>query len=314
MKPECAIFYDSLFLQHDTGAHPENHTRLRAIVSALKKSDFADDLVWKTPKAATFPQLEAVHTSSYIRDLEQKISSGAQALDADTIVSASSWDAALHAAGAVIEAVEYVKEGNGASAFCAVRPPGHHAEADRAMGFCLFNNVAVAARYAQREAGFENVAIIDFDVHHGNGTQHMFYDDPSVLYISLHQWPHYPGSGAAGEQGAGEGVGATINIPMPAGSSDDDYKREFDNKVIPALTAFAPGLILVSAGFDAHIDDPLAQMALTEAGYAAMTRQLVDISRDICRYGVVSTLEGGYNTDALGRSVAAHVKELFRSQ
>ena len=311
MESGCAIFYDPVFLQHDTGNHPENHTRLLAIVSALKSAPFADKLSWQIPSSATIDQIETIHDPAYVKLLEERIKAGAGALDADTITSKFSWDAARKAAGAVIDGVAGVLDKKFSAAFCAVRPPGHHAESDRAMGFCLFNNVAIGARYAQRERGVEKVAIIDFDVHHGNGTQNSFYDDPSVLYISMHQWPHYPGSGAAEERGVGRGEGATINIPLHAGSGDDDYQRAFNAIAAPALKKFDPGLILISAGFDAHEQDPLAGMAVTEAGFAGMTSKIVEISKDLGCPGVVSTLEGGYHQAALGNSVVAHIKELI---
>ena len=312
MESGCAIFYDPVFLQHDTGNHPENHTRLLAIVSALKSAPFADKLTWLSPHEAAIDQIEAIHDPAYIKRLEERIKAGAGALDADTITSELSWEAARKAAGAVIGGVAGVLDKKFSTAFCAVRPPGHHAERGRAMGFCLFNNVAIAARYAQREGGVEKVAIIDFDVHHGNGTQNSFYDDPSVLYISMHQWPHYPGSGAAEERGVGRGEGATINIPLHAGSGDDDYQRAFNTIAAPALKTFGPGLIFTSAGFDAHAQDPLAGMSMTETGFAGITSKIVKTAMEVGSLGVVSTLEGGYHQAALGRSVVAHVEELIR--
>jgi acetoin utilization deacetylase AcuC-like enzyme len=211
------------------------------------------------------------------------------------------------AAGGVMAGIDAVLEKRVDAAFCAVRPPGHHAERDRAMGFCLFNNVAIGARYAQRKHSLEKIAILDWDVHHGNGTQHMFEDDPTVFYISLHQYPFYPGTGARGERGVGEGTGFTLNIPLPAGTGEDRYLRAFDEEIVPALTDYKPDLLLISAGFDAHKDDPLGGMLLTEESFAKFTTLLQDIAP------VVSVLEGGYNLEALARSVEAHLGVLLAS-
>jgi len=219
--------------------------------------------------------------------------------------------AALLAAGAGITAVEQVLAGNVSSCFCAVRPPGHHAEADRAMGFCLFNNIAVAAAYATNHQRVEKAAIVDWDVHHGNGTQNIFYGNPDILYISLHQYPHYPGSGSAGERGADAGEGLTLNLPMSAGSGDREYLAAFEERVIPAIKTFSPGLLLISAGFDAHAEDPLSQVRLTENGFAGMTAMLRQCAESCCEGRIVSLLEGGYDLDALARSVAAHLQALL---
>jgi acetoin utilization deacetylase AcuC-like enzyme len=310
MKPKTAILYDPVFLAHDTGNHPENFRRLEVIVEALEKAPFRDRLVWVKPVPATPTQVEMVHSTPYVRYLEESILSGAHYLDADTVVCNDSWSAALMAAGAVITAVKGVAEGLYRNAFCAVRPPGHHAEISKAMGFCLFNNVAIGAKYARSVLHMKKAAIIDFDVHHGNGTQNVFYDDPSVFYVSLHLWPHYPGTGAEDETGSGPAVGFNLNIPMSHGMGDEEYLERMDNAVIPALRGFAPDIILVSAGFDAHVDDPLGGAALTERGYAEMTRRIVGLARDLGHDRVVSVLEGGYNLQALAKSVTAHVAEL----
>ncbi len=230
-------------------------------------------------------------------------------LDGDTNASGRSFEVATRAAGGLLLACERVLAGDWSNAFCAVRPPGHHAESDRAMGFCLFNNVAVAAA-ALRARGLERVAIVDWDVHHGNGTQHLFEDDPSVFYASLHQWPLYPGTGAAEERGRGDGEGATLNAPMPAGSTDRDWLGVMEERVLPALEAFAPEFVLISAGFDAHRLDPLAGVELTEEGYRGMTRGLLDLARRTASGRVVSVLEGGYSLEGLSLSAAAHVGEL----
>lgn len=249
--------------------------------------------------------LEAVHTREHIRHIRRVCEDGGGVLDAgDTHASPASYEVAVLAAGAVLSSVDAVLEGSVSSAFCAVRPPGHHAERDGPMGFCLFNNVAIGARYAQRRHGIERVAILDWDVHHGNGTQHTFEEDPSVLYVSLHQYPFYPGTGAASERGIGAGEGATLNIPLPAGTGEGRYREEFDAQVVPALRSFGPELLLLSAGFDAHRDDPLADMRLTETSFAEFTRRVARIAP------VVSVLEGGYNLAALASSVEHHLRAL----
>ena len=306
------ILYDSIFLLHDTREHPEHPDRLRVISRALAEAPFAHQLEWEKPAPATRAQIEAVHTHDYVRWLEERILSGADALDIDTPVCRESWDAAVMAAGAVISAVNGVYEGRYATAFCPVRPPGHHAEPARAMGFCLLNNVAIAARHAATGRGARRVAIVDFDVHHGNGTQKAFYNDPSVLYVSTHQAHHYPGTGWADERGAGAGEGANLNLPLESGAGDREFLGLFDSTIIPTIRKFAPELILVSAGFDGHRDDPLGGMDLTEQGFAGMTAMLVALARELGHGRVVSALEGGYNLAALARSVAAHVGELAR--
>jgi acetoin utilization deacetylase AcuC-like enzyme len=233
---------------------------------------------------------------------------GEQVLDdGDTHVCKYSFDAALLAAGAVIQAVDEVSTGRLTRAFCAVRPPGHHAESTKVMGFCLLNNVAIGARYAQRKHGVGRVAILDWDVHHGNGTQEIFYDDDSVFYISLHQYPYYPGTGAAAERGAGRGEGFTLNCPMGAGSVEKDYLDAFQTQILPALHRFKPELVMISAGFDAHKDDPLASIQLDEESFARMTNLVTEISEQYCGGRIVSVLEGGYNLQALARSVEAHL-------
>jgi acetoin utilization deacetylase AcuC-like enzyme len=222
----------------------------------------------------------------------------------DTHAVRESFEASVLASGAVVTAIDAVVEGRAGSAFCAVRPPGHHAEKDRAMGFCLLNNVAIGARHAQQQHGMERVAILDWDVHHGNGTQHIFEEDPTVLYVSLHQYPFYPGTGARSEQGKGPGQGYTLNIPLPAGAEEQRYLKAFDEEILPALDRFKPSLLILSAGFDAHTDDPLGGMKLTAGSYAVMTRLLNGIAP------VVSVLEGGYDLHALGTSVEAHILAL----
>lgn len=306
---KTAIFYDPVFLKHDTGAHPENPERLRAVIPALKSAPFADRLEWITPVPASCEQLEAVHDRSYIRFVEERCLAGAGSLDADTIICPGSWLSATTAAGALIQAVDLVMDKSHATAFCPVRPPGHHAEKDRAMGFCLFNNIAIGVRHAQKAHGAQKIAVIDFDVHHGNGSQNAFYDDPSLFFVSLHQAHHYPGTGMESERGGAGAEGTNMNIPMLSGAGDEEYYEKFDGQIIPALVKFKPEIIFISAGFDAHIDDPLAGLSLTAEGYAGITKRILDLAGP---RPVVSALEGGYNIDALKESVLAHVAELAK--
>lgn len=307
---KTAIFYDPVFLKHDTGAHPESAERLRAVIPALKSAPFAGSLEWITPLPASTEQIGAVHDQDYIRFVEQRCFSGSGSMDADTIICPDSWLSATTAAGALVQAVDQViGKKSHANAFCPVRPPGHHAEKDRAMGFCLFNNVAIGARHAQKAHGARKTAIIDFDVHHGNGSQNAFYDDPSLFFVSLHQAHHYPGTGLETERGGAGAEGTNMNIPMPSGAGDVEYYEKFDDQIMPALKKFEPEIIFISAGFDAHIDDPLAGLSITAEGYAGITKRIVELAGP---RPVVSTLEGGYNVEALKDSVLAHVAELAK--
>lgn len=297
------------FLSHDTGpGHPESAERLRAISAALDAPEFAK-MVRREAPAASHDQLRLVHPQRQIDRILRAIPQRGYAyIDGDTVVSPASGEAALRAAGAVCAAVNAVLDGKADNAFCAVRPPGHHAEPGRSMGFCLFNNVAIAAEHARSTRAIERVAIADFDVHHGNGTQAVFYEQPSVLYASTHQAPLYPGTGSVDETG----VGNIFNVPLAAGSDGELFRKAVVEIIFPALHAFEPELILISAGFDAHRDDPLASLGLVEEDYAWISRELLKIAETWCRGRVVSTLEGGYHLGALGRSVAAHVRELLR--
>jgi acetoin utilization deacetylase AcuC-like enzyme len=228
-------------------------------------------------------------------------------------MSSGSLTAAYLAAGGTLAAVDAIMKRQVDHVFCAVRPPGHHAEAGRAMGFCLFNNVAIAARYMQKNHGLTRVLIVDWDVHHGNGTQHSFEDDPSVLYFSTHQYPHYPGTGRATEQGRGAGQGFTINVPMEAGEGDDEYRAVFHKSLVPAADDFKPEFVIISAGFDAHKDDPLASMGLTESGYADLTDIVAGIAKRHANGRILSSLEGGYNLTALAASVEVHISRLLKA-
>lgn len=313
--PSVGLLYDPLFLRHDTGNHPESPERLLAIRDHLAATGWLDRLVSIAPRPATPEQLTRVHTPEYLTHLARAIPSAGRAhLDPDTVLSPHSLEAATLAAGGVCAAADQVMRGAVSAAFCAVRPPGHHAESGRGMGFCLYNHVAVAARDLQARHGLRRIAIIDWDVHHGNGTQEIFYRDPSVFYFSVHQYPHYPGTGRPEEEGAGEGKGFTLNVPLPAGSGDEDYLEVFRKVLRPALQKFRPEFLLISAGFDAHREDPLAQMRLTETGYYELTREILSAALESGHRRLVSVLEGGYHLQALALSVEAHLRALMEDE
>jgi acetoin utilization deacetylase AcuC-like enzyme len=297
-------------LAHEPGhGHPERPARLRAIQQRLTDGGLAAELDARAARAAEPDELARVHAPEHVERVRTVCARGGGALDPDTSVARDSWEAALRAAGGVLEACERVLSGEWRNAFCAVRPPGHHAERDSAMGFCLFNNVAVAAA-ALRAQGLARVAILDWDVHHGNGTQHLFERDPSVFYASLHQWPLYPGTGAAGERGLGPGEGTTRNCPQPAGAGDAEWLGAFEREILPELEAFAPEFVLVSAGFDAHRLDPLAGTRLSENAYAEMTARLCELAARSAGGRLVSVLEGGYHLEALASCVETHLAGL----
>jgi acetoin utilization deacetylase AcuC-like enzyme len=303
-----AVYTHPACLAHHPGAgHPESPARLAAVLAALEDPRFAGCPRIEAPRASR-EQLARVHAEATIDDLLAGAPrEGTRRLDPDTVMSPGSAEAALRAAGAACAAVDDVLEGRRTRAFCAVRPPGHHATPAAAMGFCLFNNVAVAAAHALAAHGLARVAIVDFDVHHGNGTQDIFRDDPRVLYASTHQWPLYPGTGAREETGAGN----VLNVPLPPGTGSSGFRAAMDGEVLPALDAFAPELVLVSAGFDAHRADPLAAMSLEADDYAWVTARLVEIARRHARGRLVSSLEGGYDLAALAESSARHVEALL---
>ncbi|RMF68158.1 MAG: histone deacetylase [Calditrichaeota bacterium] len=307
MKKTGFVFHDD-FLKHRTGeGHPERPARLDHLMERLERDSLSSELVRIAPIPADLTWIQAVHPENYIESIQKTCKSGLHYLDSDTVVCEDSYQVALLAAGGVCRACEAVQKGEVVNAFCAIRPPGHHAETGRAMGFCLFNNVAIAARYLQHHFGVRKLCIIDWDVHHGNGTQAIFYSDPSVFYVSIHQFPLYPGTGTAEETGEGEGKGTTLNLPSPAGSDDAYYRKLFEKKIVPAVMDFAPDFVLISAGFDAHRDDPLANMMVTERGFAEMTELTKQVAEECCEGRLVSVLEGGYNLEALATSAVEHV-------
>ena len=297
-------------VEHNAGSqHPERPQRLEAVMRALSADSFSGLVRCQAPKAE-IAQIERVHTASYVQDIFAKIpESGHVRLDADTAMSPQSGEAALRAAGGVVAAVDAVLKGEASNAFCAVRPPGHHAEPDRAMGFCLFNNVAIGAMQAQKAADVKRVAVVDFDVHHGNGTQAAFFDRQDLFYASSHQSPCYPGTGNESEVGRYDNI---VNVELAPGSGSDQFRRAYTDRILPALRAWNPDFLMISAGFDGHADDPLAQLELHEQDFSWVTRELVNLAEECCGGRVVSVLEGGYELDALARSAAAHVTELMK--
>lgn len=310
---KTGLVYDDIYLRHKTGsAHPESPQRLIAIMSNLKDKMSDIKLIKPKPFSDTLEWLTAVHSNKYIERVKKSCQNNEEYIDsADTTISKESYNVAVMAVGGVLSAIDQVMEGNIKNAFCAIRPPGHHALRDRAMGFCLFNNVAIGARYIQKKYGLTKVLIVDWDVHHGNGTQDAFYDDPTVMYFSIHRSPFYPGTGSSDEVGIGKGIGYTVNIPMSVGSNDKDYLKVFENILKPKGIDFSPEFILISAGFDAHKDDPLGGMKITADGYAKMTEIVKYMAEKCCNGRLVSVLEGGYSIDGLPESVNSHISVLM---
>ena len=298
------------YLKHDTKTHPENSERLKAIQEKIESSEIYPHLHFPEPRRATDDELAENHDISHIDNIRNSCRNGVQNLDGDTVICPDSWDAATLSAGAGLTAIDQIITGQLDNAFTAVRPPGHHAEKDRAMGFCLFNNVAIAARYAIKKHKLNRVCIFDWDVHHGNGTQHSFYSDPSVHYSSIHQYPFYPGTGDQDETGTGDGLGTTLNFPLDAFNGDSAYLDIVEKKLIPKIQSFKPDLIIISAGFDAHEEDPLAQMSVSSDCYGKMTAMILKVAESICGGRLLSMLEGGYNHQALADSVHEHIKAL----
>ncbi len=312
-KSKTGFVCDGIYLEHKTTpGHPESPQRLTAITEHLKAVGLDAQLVRLAPRPAEEKWLRTVHAASYIERARKACVEGDDYLDSgDVPISTRSYEAAVLAAGGVLTAVDAVMAGKVANAFCAVRPPGHHAVQDRAMGFCIFNNGAIGAKYAQQQYDLAKILIVDWDVHHGNGTQATFYEDPSVLYFSVHQYPFYPGTGAEREIGRGKGLNTTINVPLPAGSDDSDFLEAFEKKLRPAAVAFAPDFVLVSAGFDAHENDTLGGMRVTTECFGKLTRIVKEIAEQCCKGRLVSVLEGGYGLDGLAASVEAHIRVLM---
>ncbi|MCS6885297.1 MAG: histone deacetylase [Acidobacteriota bacterium] len=308
---KTVIVYDHRYTEHETsslyGVHPERPERVSLIANHLKSNEL--DLLWLLPKQAERSDVLRCHTSMLFDLVERACQTGIEYLDPDTAICKHSFDVALLAAGGVLTAIDSVVGGN-RNAFVIVRPPGHHATAERSQGFCLFNNVAIGARYAQHRHGLERVLIVDWDVHHGNGTQDIFYTDDSVFYLSLHQYPHYPGTGSRTEEGDGRGRGYTLNVPLRAGTSATDYRSAFERALSQAVNKLHPDLVLISAGFDSHKDDPLGNLLLDDADFAWMTNQLKAVAEKYAAGRLVSVLEGGYNLKKLPATVAEHVKAL----
>jgi acetoin utilization deacetylase AcuC-like enzyme len=305
-KKVALLTSEMLLLHTPPSGHPERPDRLSTMMNHLRRTPLWKELVHLSPRQADEQEILRVHTKGHVEHIKQVCEQGGGVLDeGDTHAVPRSYEVALVAAGAALRATEAILTNEVEAAFCAVRPPGHHAERDRPMGFCLLNTGAIAARYAQDHFGLERVAIVDWDVHHGNGTQHIFEEDPSVYYFSLHQYPFYPGTGAAAERGRGKGEGYTMNIPFPAGTGEASYLQAFSESICPALSAFQPELLIISAGFDAHRDDPLGGMQLNENSFALMTEMLRPVAP------ILSVLEGGYDLHALAVSTERHLGALL---
>jgi len=304
------IVKDDIYLEHETDAyHPENPNRLKYIYAMLDTID-SQGLFYVPPKMATHDEIALNHEKAYIESIATTKGKNPKRLDPDTVTSPKSYEAACMAVGGTLKAADMLMNSEIHSAFALVRPPGHHAEKGRAMGFCIFNNIAIAARYLTEKYNLKKVLIVDFDLHHGNGTQHSFYNDPKILYFSTHQYPYYPGTGWLDEIGTGEGKGYTVNVPMSYGMNDEDYVYVFKEVLIPVADLYKPEIVLVSAGFDTYYNDPLGGMVVTEGGFAMMTRMLLDIAKKYSDGKTLLALEGGYDLNGLASSVKAVIMEL----
>lgn len=309
MTSKLHIVYTDRYKEHDTGPHPEQPKRMDSITRALKER-FEDTIEWIEPRSATEEELLLVHTQSHINNIKNIAQDGGGYADPDTIVSAASFEVAKLSAGAVLDAVDLVVENPQDHVFTCNRPPGHHCLADRAMGFCLFSNVSIAARYAQSKYHLNKVLILDWDVHHGNGTQDIFYEDDSVFYVSTHQYPHYPGTGGTSETGKGKGEGFTENLPFPAHTQPHMIVDAVKDSLERILPAFKPDFMIISAGFDGHRDDPLGGWLLEESHFAELTEVMMKHSETYCGGKIISCLEGGYNLQSLASSTVAHCEVL----
>ncbi len=308
---KSAILYDDIFLTHKPlFTHPENPSRLEAIVNKLKQELFFERVNLVKPKPASKEEILLAHTMNHLELVRSSIRENKLMIDEDTYVVKESWQASLTAAGSVIDAIDLALTQKYSSCFCMIRPPGHHAESNRPMGFCLFNNAAIGAKHALQKYQLDRIAIIDWDVHHGNGTQEIFYESPEVYYFSLHQFPLYPGTGKENERGESKGMNYTLNFPLPAYTNGETYIKIFSEKIIPELASYKPQLIIISAGFDAHKDDPLANMFLVENDFAELTRIVKQFASSE-NIPIISALEGGYNLNALANSVFEHLKVLI---
>jgi acetoin utilization deacetylase AcuC-like enzyme len=308
------LYYDPIFLQHDTGMHPEQAPRLSRIMSHLSALGLDQRCQRPTWESVSTPRLTRIHQLSYVNSLAQFAQHGGGRIEIDTIVSPRSYEVARRAAGAVCDAVERVVRGEDSQAICLVRPPGHHALEDGAMGFCLFNNIAIGARLATAELGLERVLIVDWDVHHGNGTQDAFWEDEQVGFFSIHRYPFYPGTGSADEIGGGKGRGTTLNLPIRFGTSRRDYLNIFTSKLEQFAAKIQPQLILISAGYDSHRLDPIGSLGLEVEDFSVLTQVVLDIASAYAADKIVSVLEGGYNLDVLPKCVETHLEELLRRQ
>jgi len=312
---KTGFYTNSIFLEHDTGFHPENANRLRSIQERLQSEGLMEKLEVCPGRLATLAEVQMIHTEKLISEIEVASNSGAKTLHtSDCVISSQTYNAALHAVGSVLDAALEVAERKCENAFCAVRPPGHHAEQNFAMGFCFFNNIALAAEFLTRKMGFERILIFDFDVHHGNGTQHFFEERSDVFFVSMHQDPQscYPGTGFSHEKGSSNGLGYTLNVPVLPGVGDEEYLNIFYTQVKPNLIEFNPDYVLISAGFDAHYDDPLASLKLSEKTFIELTKELKMLAEQSAGGRILSLLEGGYDLKALSSCVFEHVR-IFQS-
>jgi len=308
---KVGLIYDPIYLKHDTGAHVENSSRLVDTIGLLRKSNIMEKLIALPVKAASIEELALAHSRNHISRVQSTATGCGCWLDGDTYASPASYEVALHAVGGTLRGLDAVMAGDVSHAFAVVRPPGHHATTGEAMGFCLFNNIAIAAKYAQNNYKLERILLVDFDVHHGNGTEEIFYSDPGVLYFSTHQYPWYPGTGAIYDDGSGEGKGFTANVPLPAYCGDKEYLRVYKEILVPLAKRFQPQLILVSAGYDCHWADQLSLMQVTVAGFAGIVGIIKQLADELCQGKLLLSLEGGYHLEALSHSIKATFEKLL---